>query len=240
MESTWFHFHLTYMSCRENCWWCKHKKVSVLNFIWGLVLHMTKCTCNNVSKIFCYYFLLYLPCDYEAKKSYRHYLLCCDIKLHVWDKKTICVICLKFKIYFLQSETKVHHKDTCSLANNHKLEEPVDENKGLDELLHFINGTDTQKGETIEEKALSAKAAKRARQKQRKVCNANRIKLINIRISYLQFLYLSYLRQSCTTDHCSLVFFFLSIIMLPPFRDNIVFVLFFCPKNLYMQILCTF
>jgi hypothetical protein len=36
----------------------------------------------------------------------------------------------------------------------------------------------------IEEKPLSAKAAKRARQKQRKVCNANRIKLINIRISY--------------------------------------------------------
>jgi hypothetical protein len=41
-------------------------------------------------------------------------------------------------------------------------------------LLHFINGTDTQKGETIEEKPLSAKAAKRARQKQRKVCNVKK------------------------------------------------------------------
>ena len=199
-----------YVYCRENCWWCKHKKVSVLNFIWGLVLHMTKCTCNYVSKVFCYYFLLYLPCDYEAKKSYRHYLLCCDIKLHVWDKKQIiCVIlCLKFEIYFLQSETKVHHKDTCSLANNHKLEEPVDENKGLDELLHFINGTDTQKGETIEEKALSAKAAKRARQKQRKVCNANRIKLMNIRISYFAIPVPDILEAKL--HHWSLVFFFIN------------------------------
>lgn len=68
-----------------------------------------------------------------------------------------------------KSETKQgHHKDTCSLSNNHKIEEPTDEDKGLDELLHFINGTDTTKGETSEEKALSAKAAKRARQKQRK------------------------------------------------------------------------
>lgn len=45
------------------------------------------------------------------------------------------------------------------------------EDKGseeLEELLHYINGTDNQKEEQ-EDKQLSAKAAKRARQKQRKV-----------------------------------------------------------------------
>ena len=47
------------------------------------------------------------------------------------------------------------------------MKEPVEEKQELDELLHFINGTDTRKEE---EKVLSAKAAKRARQKQRKVC----------------------------------------------------------------------
>lgn len=143
------------------------------------------------------------------------------------------------KYFFLQSETKVHHKDTCSLANNHKLEEPVDENKGLDELLLFINGTDTQKGETIEEKALSAKAAKRARQKQRKVCNVNRIKLINIWISYLQFRYLTYLRQNYTIDPCSLVFliFFLSTIMFFPFWGNIVFRP-VCLSQMFVQCTC--
>ncbi|XP_052099365.1 protein FAM193A-like isoform X1 [Mytilus californianus] len=67
-----------------------------------------------------------------------------------------------------QSDTK--HKDTCSLADHHMIRDQPLEDKGseeLEELLHYINGTDNHKEEQ-EDKQLSAKAAKRARQKQRK------------------------------------------------------------------------
>lgn len=60
------------------------------------------------------------------------------------------------------------------------MKEPVEEKQELDELLHFINGTDTRKEE---EKVLSAKAAKRARQKQRKVSNFYSLK--NARVRFL-------------------------------------------------------
>jgi len=45
--------------------------------------------------------------------------------------------------------------------------DPMD-TKGLDELIRFINGTEEQK-ELSADKSMSTKAAKRARQKQRKV-----------------------------------------------------------------------
>ncbi|XP_071167409.1 protein FAM193A-like isoform X2 [Mytilus edulis] len=72
-----------------------------------------------------------------------------------------------------QGDTK--HKDTCS--HHHMIEHQPLEDKGseeLEELLHYINGTDNQKEEQ-EDKQLSAKAAKRARQKQRKAEEKARI-----------------------------------------------------------------
>lgn len=86
--------------------------------------------------------------------------------------------------------------------NKHKQEVPNDgfiqegskevldplEKKGLDGLLSFINGTDKGCPEKVTDKEITAKAAKRARQKQRKV---GKLKFINQVTSFVCFFFFS-------------------------------------------------
>ena len=81
----------------------------------------------------------------------------------------VCVESIIKKLYIFQKDAKTEQEKAGCVATPPPLKSEVVDQRGVDDLLKFINGCEEEEEEEEAGKMSSSKAAKRARQKQRKV-----------------------------------------------------------------------